>query len=628
MPIIHNPTITGVSPNYGSCTAPTSVNLTGQYFTNQTITAVMFGAYASPSFYVASDTQIACVSPYNKPAGTVDITLVWSSGSSVISAADQFTYETTPTVTGVSPALGVTTGNTSVTITGTGFLAATAVKFGSVNAASFIINSDTSITAVSPAGSAGTVDITVTSTYGTSATSSADQFLYRTVISPVNMPYNNITGIEVSRTMQDAYWKCTVNIDGYTDFTNWSQVAPWVTDYLGNQQQVFLGILPYAQHNVVQAANKTTLTAYSYDYALSHNPVPRVYWTTDGVTDPGQIVKALLATITSGGTAIFTAASGNPEATPNWGTSTLPAKQFSWTEKTTIQDAINEMQAYCQMLFICTWPNSTPTGPIWYWIPQTALDTDFTTLPAGLTFTPGGVQIDAYTGVDITQKPSDSYNQVLVRGQDSLGNYYECLIDSTGLIWFNGTSTSTYVTVPSGAPFAAAVIPVTYTDPANAAYNTQALVTARAKQLYQFLVAMPYVYKMDLIGRTDLRLYQKIQFTNFQVINQSGIAEAAIPQNTWLRIIGITYKMQVTERGFDTRVSIQCTTDTYLQLSQKNLLVPVMGDNPVTEIRNIVAAGINGLKKVKTGTITAIGSNNQVTVTSPDGTTTTAVVPQ
>ena len=39
MPIVYNPTITGVSPNYGSCTAPTSVNLTGQYFTNQTITA-------------------------------------------------------------------------------------------------------------------------------------------------------------------------------------------------------------------------------------------------------------------------------------------------------------------------------------------------------------------------------------------------------------------------------------------------------------------------------------------------------------------------------------------------------------------------------------------------------------
>ena len=178
MPIVHYPTITGVSPNYGSCTAPTSVNLTGQYFTNQTITAVMFGAYASPSFYVGSDTQIACVSPYNKPAGTVDITLVWSGGSSTIVPADQFSYETTPTVTGVSSGTGPLAGGTSVTITGTSFLAATAVKFGSTNAASFTINSDTSITAVSPAGSAGTVDITVTSAYGTSTTSSADQFTY------------------------------------------------------------------------------------------------------------------------------------------------------------------------------------------------------------------------------------------------------------------------------------------------------------------------------------------------------------------------------------------------------------------------------------------------------------------
>ena len=39
-----------------------------------------------------------------------------------------------PTITGVSPASGPTTGGTSVTITGTGFTGATAVKFGATNA--------------------------------------------------------------------------------------------------------------------------------------------------------------------------------------------------------------------------------------------------------------------------------------------------------------------------------------------------------------------------------------------------------------------------------------------------------------------------------------------------------------
>jgi uncharacterized membrane protein len=64
-----------------------------------------------------------------------------------------------------------------VGITGTGFSGATAVKFGASSAKSFTVNSAISITAVSPKGK-GTVDITVTTPGGTSATSAADQFTY------------------------------------------------------------------------------------------------------------------------------------------------------------------------------------------------------------------------------------------------------------------------------------------------------------------------------------------------------------------------------------------------------------------------------------------------------------------
>ena len=84
-----------------------------------------------------------------------------------------------PTVTGVSPSSGPVTGGTTVTITGTGFSGATAVTFGATAATSKTVNSDTQITAVSTAGVAGqTVDITVTTPGGASATSSADQFTY------------------------------------------------------------------------------------------------------------------------------------------------------------------------------------------------------------------------------------------------------------------------------------------------------------------------------------------------------------------------------------------------------------------------------------------------------------------
>jgi hypothetical protein len=54
------------------------------------------------------------------------------------------------------------TGETVVTIGGTGFIGAHAVKFGTVAARSFVVNSGSSITAVSPAHDPGTVEIAVT----------------------------------------------------------------------------------------------------------------------------------------------------------------------------------------------------------------------------------------------------------------------------------------------------------------------------------------------------------------------------------------------------------------------------------------------------------------------------------
>jgi alpha-tubulin suppressor-like RCC1 family protein len=79
-----------------------------------------------------------------------------------------------------SHAHGPSSGGTKVTITGLDFLGVSAVKFGSNNAASFTVNSPTSITALSPAGRARrTVDVTVTNIWGTSATSEGDHFRYR-----------------------------------------------------------------------------------------------------------------------------------------------------------------------------------------------------------------------------------------------------------------------------------------------------------------------------------------------------------------------------------------------------------------------------------------------------------------
>ena len=86
-----------------------------------------------------------------------------------------------PTVSGVSPSSGPAGGGTVVDVTGANLAGATEVEFGSTPAASYTVESDSVIVATSPAGS-GTVDVTVTTTGGTSSTNTGDQFTYTTVV--------------------------------------------------------------------------------------------------------------------------------------------------------------------------------------------------------------------------------------------------------------------------------------------------------------------------------------------------------------------------------------------------------------------------------------------------------------
>jgi sugar lactone lactonase YvrE len=80
-----------------------------------------------------------------------------------------------PAVTGVSPSTGQAAGGTAVTVSGTN-LAGGSVTFGTA-AATGVSCSAASCTATSPAGT-GTINVTVTTAGGTSATSAADQFSY------------------------------------------------------------------------------------------------------------------------------------------------------------------------------------------------------------------------------------------------------------------------------------------------------------------------------------------------------------------------------------------------------------------------------------------------------------------
>lgn len=170
------PVVTGISPAAGPVGGGTTVTITGSGFT--AASAVSFGSVAAASFTVVSDTQITAGSPAGS-AGAVHVTVVTAAGTSKTVAADKFTYDRVPSLTGISPPTGSTAGGTTVTLSGKGFTGATAVDFGAVAAQSFIVDSATLITATSPPESPGAVSLTVTTPGGASSSPAAGpEFTY------------------------------------------------------------------------------------------------------------------------------------------------------------------------------------------------------------------------------------------------------------------------------------------------------------------------------------------------------------------------------------------------------------------------------------------------------------------
>ncbi len=101
-------------------------------------------------------------------------------GGSLVGIAIAYTpLPPPPTVTAVDAAIGSTSGGDTIDIVGSNFVnGGTTVDFGTAAATSVTVDSATQLTAVSPSGLAGSVDVTVTTSVGTSPTSSADKFLY------------------------------------------------------------------------------------------------------------------------------------------------------------------------------------------------------------------------------------------------------------------------------------------------------------------------------------------------------------------------------------------------------------------------------------------------------------------
>ncbi len=184
IPFGQGPAVTEVTPDEGPQAGGTPVTITGVGFAEAE--EVKFGSNEVQEFTVnPQGTAITTVAPAGKEQ--VFVTVKTPAGTSVQSTGAQFTYlppgsrkadVPSPVVRSVSPDEGPAAGGTSVTIEGANFEEGAVVDFGSVPASAVHVEGAT-ITAVSPAESPGTVDVTVaTPLGGTSATKAKDRFTF------------------------------------------------------------------------------------------------------------------------------------------------------------------------------------------------------------------------------------------------------------------------------------------------------------------------------------------------------------------------------------------------------------------------------------------------------------------
>ncbi|MGF7182393.1 IPT/TIG domain-containing protein, partial [Tunturiibacter psychrotolerans] len=195
------PFVSGITPNSGPVKGGTSVTITGiDFAAGATVT---FGGTAATNVAVVNSTTITATTPAGS-VGAATVTVTNSGGQSG-NLANAFTYIGQPTISSVSPTNGSTSGGTVATITGTNFAAGAAVTFGGTAATNVVVLNSTTITATTPAGSAGAVTVTVTNV-GSQSGSLANAFTYVvgepavSSVSPNNGPVAGGTAVTITGT--------------------------------------------------------------------------------------------------------------------------------------------------------------------------------------------------------------------------------------------------------------------------------------------------------------------------------------------------------------------------------------------------------------------------------------------
>ncbi len=161
--VVPPPSIASLMPNTGPGRGGANVRITGNGF--QVGANVSFGPTSAPVATVLSATDIDVVTPAGSD-GPVNITIVNPDGQST-TLNNGYTFIAPPTVAQVQPTSGSTAGGTLITITGTFLRQGATVTLGTSACTSVnVAMGGTTITCMTPAGTAGPVAVRVTNPDG------------------------------------------------------------------------------------------------------------------------------------------------------------------------------------------------------------------------------------------------------------------------------------------------------------------------------------------------------------------------------------------------------------------------------------------------------------------------------
>jgi hypothetical protein len=263
------PTVSSISPLTGPTSGGTNVNISGSGFASGA--SVSLGGTLATSVVVVNGTSITARTAAHA-SGPVNVVVTNSDGQTG-TLSNGFTYIPPPTISNVIPNSGVTSGGTSITVSGSGFQTGATLSLGGAAASNVVVVNSGSITASTPSHASGPVNVVVTNPDGQTGTLS-NGFTY---VLPASPPV--VSGITPTSGTSSGGTSISISGSGFTSGASVSLGGSAATNVVvvnGNSITAVTGAHTPGLVDVVvtNADGQSGTLAQAFNYLTVQTPVP------------------------------------------------------------------------------------------------------------------------------------------------------------------------------------------------------------------------------------------------------------------------------------------------------------------------------------------------------------------